>query len=63
MKDKAEVSAMEMVLDGILSIQAGENPSILKEKLKTHVGSILPSEQKPEDDSATLGNAAVSESR
>jgi len=63
MKDKAEVSAMEMVLDGILSIQAGENPSILKEKLKTHVGSILPSEQKPEDDSATLGNAAFSESR
>lgn len=30
-KDKAEVGAMEMVLDGILSIQAGENPSILKE--------------------------------
>lgn len=40
MKDKAEVSAMEMVLDGILSIQAGENPSILKEKLKTHIGNM-----------------------
>lgn len=40
MKDKIEVSSMEMILDGIMSIQAGENPSILKEKLKTHVGSI-----------------------
>lgn len=39
-KDKAEVAAMEMVLDGILSIQAGENPSILKEKLKTHLGNM-----------------------
>ena len=38
-KDKAEVAAMEMILDGILSIQAGENPSILKEKLKTHMGN------------------------
>lgn len=40
-KDKAEVGAMEMVLDGILSIQAGENPSILKEKLKTHLGNMI----------------------
>ena len=63
MKDKAEVSAMEMVLDGILSIQAGENPSILKEKLKTHVGSMLPSEEKTQESTAALGNAAVSESR
>jgi chemotaxis protein MotA len=39
-KDKLEVAAMEMVLDGILSIQAGENPSILKEKLKTHLGNM-----------------------
>jgi chemotaxis protein MotA len=39
-KDKAEIAAMEMILDGILSIQAGENPSILKEKLKTHLGNI-----------------------
>lgn len=63
MKDKAEVSAMEMVLDGILSIQAGENPSILKEKLKTHVGSVLLSEDKNREGVAELGNAAVSESR
>ena len=62
MKDKAEVSAMEMVLDGILSIQAGENPSILKEKLKTHVGSLLPSEEKAEEGAAAPGRAAVGES-
>lgn len=39
-KDKMEVAAREMVMDGILSIQAGENPSILKEKLKTHLGNM-----------------------
>jgi chemotaxis protein MotA len=61
MKDKAEVSAMEMVLDGILSIQAGENPTILKEKLSTHVGSILPSEEKTEKNSAVPGHATASE--
>ncbi|HBW36489.1 flagellar motor protein [Desulfosporosinus sp. BICA1-9] len=60
MKDKAEVSAMEMVLDGILSIQAGQNPSILKEKLKTHIGI---SSEKNEDSEVTPRRAAVSESR
>ena len=48
---------MEMVLDGILSIQAGENPSILKEKLKTHVGGMLPSKEKNPEDEVAPGNA------
>ena len=61
MKDKTEVSAMEMVLDGILSIQAGENPSILKEKLKTHIGSI-PSEEKAEEN-LDAGRSTISESQ
>lgn len=39
-KDMMEVAAREMIMDGILSIQAGENPSILKEKLKTHLGNM-----------------------
>jgi chemotaxis protein MotA len=63
MKDKAEVSSMEMVLDGILSIQAGENPSILKEKLKTHVGSMLTTEGKVEESATAPGRPAVSGSR
>lgn len=37
-KDQMEVQTMEMILDGIISIQSGENPAILKEKLKTHLG-------------------------
>lgn len=52
MKDKEEVSSMEMILDGILSIQAGENPSILKEKLKTYLGSTPVPEEKYEDSAA-----------
>ena len=61
MKDRAEVSAMEMILDGILSIQAGENPSILREKLKTHVGSMLPTEAT--ENSGASGSAAVGTNR
>jgi len=49
-QNRAEVASMEMVLDGILSIQAGENPSILKEKLKTHLGTIPTSKETTEDD-------------
>jgi len=63
MKDKAEVSAMEMILDGIMSIQAGENPSILKEKLKTHVGSMLPSENTGDEGAGVSGRAVAGESR
>lgn len=39
-KNEMEVQTMEMILDGIISIQSGENPAILKEKLKTHLGYI-----------------------
>ena len=49
-KDKLEVAAMEMVLDGILSIQAGENPSILKEKLKTHLGNMPESKNRADEE-------------
>lgn len=30
-KNKSEVETMEMIMDGIISIQSGENPAILKE--------------------------------
>ena len=64
MKDKEETAAMEMVLDGILSIQAGENPSILKEKLNTHLGLSLPSEEEIlREKTVNPRRASVSESR
>jgi len=47
-KSQMEVQTMEMILDGILSIQSGENPAILKEKLKTHLG-YMP-ENNPEEE-------------
>ncbi|RNC29584.1 MAG: Chemotaxis protein PomA [Candidatus Dichloromethanomonas elyunquensis] len=47
-KNQIEVQTMEMILDGIISIQSGENPSILKEKLKTHLGYI-PESKTPEE--------------
>jgi len=47
-KHKMEVQTMEMILDGILSIQSGENPVILKEKLKTHLGYMPESPQEEE---------------
>ncbi len=54
-KNKQEVAAMEMILDGILSIQAGENPSILKEKLKTHLGN----EAEPSEEMEVAGGPAL----
>jgi chemotaxis protein MotA len=35
LKSKEEVQAKEMIIEGILSIQAGENPRIMEHKLKT----------------------------
>lgn len=58
-KDKAEISAMEMILDGILSIQAGENPSILKEKLKTHISGDILSKGKEDNPSLEQANPAA----
>lgn len=62
-KDKAEVAAMEMILDGILSIQAGENPSILKEKLKTHLGNNPEDKPRSQEEAGADRRAALGESR
>ncbi|MHB1650920.1 MAG: flagellar motor protein [Desulfitobacteriaceae bacterium] len=62
-KDKVEVAAMEMVLDGILSIQAGENPSILKEKLKTHIGELPEAKKIAAGEGEVSNRAAVGEAR
>jgi chemotaxis protein MotA len=53
-KTGRDVLLMEMVLEGILSIQAGENPRVIKEKLMT----FLPLETKEalmEKDKASMG--------
>ena len=42
-----EVLTKEMIIEGILSIQAGVNPRIVAEKLKTY---LAPSEKMPEED-------------
>ncbi|NLI94153.1 MAG: flagellar motor protein [Peptococcaceae bacterium] len=47
-KNQMEVQTMEMILDGIISIQSGENPAILKEKLRTHLG-YLPENKSQEE--------------
>jgi chemotaxis protein MotA len=31
----SEIKAMEVIIEGILSIQAGENPRVIEEKLKS----------------------------
>ena len=63
MKDKEEVASMEMVMNGILSIQAGENPSILKEKLKTYLGSANVSDRFDESAAVSSRQAASSTRR
>lgn len=39
LKSKQERFVMEIALEGILSIQAGDNPSIVKEKLKAFLAT------------------------
>lgn len=40
-KLKREILLMEMILEGILSIQAGENPRVIREKLMTFLSADL----------------------
>lgn len=37
MKSQSEILIKELILEGLLSIQAGENPRIIEEKLKTFI--------------------------
>ncbi|NSW91545.1 MAG: motility protein A [Firmicutes bacterium] len=39
LKSKEEIQEKEMIIEGILSIQAGENPRIMEHKLKTFLSS------------------------
>lgn len=36
-RSKSEVLVKELMIEGLLSIQAGENPRIIEEKLKTFI--------------------------
>ncbi|RJE48794.1 MULTISPECIES: flagellar motor protein [unclassified Dehalobacter] len=58
-KNQMEVQTMEMILDGIISIQSGENPAILKEKLKTHLGYIPEKETKFEAEEVTTRTGSL----
>lgn len=51
-KSKEEIQAKKMIIEGVLSIQAGENPRILEHKLKT----FLSPKQKKEYDKANEDN-------
>jgi chemotaxis protein MotA len=45
---KHEAAYLEMVIEGLMSIQAGDNPRIVREKLD---GFLTPSERKRDDNS------------
>lgn len=47
-RSKSEVLVKELMIEGLLSIQAGENPRIIEEKLKTFIPPDLRNEQKKE---------------
>lgn len=42
---EAEIAQREMVIEGILSIQSGENPRVIEEKLKAYIPPKMRSEQ------------------
>jgi chemotaxis protein MotA len=56
-KTKRELLVKEVVLEGVLSIQAGENPRIVGEKLKAFLASNYRDEEKEDDRGAEGGQA------
>jgi chemotaxis protein MotA len=52
MKSKNEIQLKEMIIEGILSIQAGENPRIMEHKLKTFLS---PEQKAKYDEMANTG--------
>ncbi|MCA9825568.1 MAG: flagellar motor protein [Dehalococcoidia bacterium] len=52
---KHEIAYLEMVIEGLMSIQAGDNPRIVREKLD---GFLTPSERKREKDDGDMAEAA-----
>ncbi len=49
-KDQQEKTHMELIMEGIISIQAGENPSVLREKLKTNLSPLQRSNEPTSSD-------------
>ena len=56
LKSKAEVQMREAMLEGLVAIQAGDNPRIVKDKLQ---GYLAPSERGAVSDPATAAPAAT----
>lgn len=52
--NNGEIQAMEVIIEGILSIQAGENPRVIEEKLKSF---LAPKERAYEQEGANGGEA------
>ena len=55
-QSKSEMLVKELILEGVLSIQAGENPNILAQKLKVFLAP-ADRERKVEQKNAEVGGA------
>ena len=51
-RSEAEILVREMMMTGILSIQAGDNPQIVEEKLKSFLSPTLRATLKPKEEAA-----------
>lgn len=59
-KSRAELAVRELALQGILSVQAGDNPRLVREKLTAH---LAPQHRKRAERAATAGAAQVAASQ
>ena len=55
LKSKAEIQLREIVMEGLLAIQAGDNPRIVKDKLQ---GFLAPTERNAEPAAAGAASEA-----
>ena len=56
MKNDDEITMKQIMVEGLLSIQAGENPRVIEEKLKSFLS---PGERENQGDDAQAGEAAA----
>lgn len=63
MNSKEEIQQKEMIIEGILSIQAGENPRIMEHKLKTFLSPEQKQVYMKQNEEETQGRVRVGESK
>jgi chemotaxis protein MotA len=56
-RNKEEVAMRTLSIEGVLAVQAGDNPRVIREKLEAFLPPALRGEEEPADSGAAAGGA------